>query len=512
MDEEKWKRKLDEEIMTQRILFVEDDESLREVISLNLEDLGYVVDQASSGFEALTLFKTALNNEQSYVTVISDIKMPEMNGLDLLVKLKQLEATVPVIILTAFGGIEQTLEAMRKGAFHYVEKPVNLKALSVEINRAINHYQSLVDQTKTTVVDNDKKEYKSSSSHRLIASSPAMNKVLKVVDKVANSDAPIMILGESGVGKELIAQALHQRSNRAQGPWVTVNCAAIPSELLESVLFGYEKGAFTGAQKRQDGKFTLADKGTLFLDEIAEMSPALQSKLLRVLQDGLVERVGAIQPEQVDVRIVTATHQNLIKAMDQGSFRRDLYYRLHVVPIHVPPLRERSNDIPVLFRHFVREFVPQTQLQITSEVDQACLNYSWPGNIRELRNLVERLILLRDHDRLELSDLPLELQNELKDKGHTSSLIHEQRSEQVPCLLEETDDSTVKVRVGSLSFSLPKSGLDLKALEKEILLQALALNQGNQSATARYLSIPRHALLYRLEKFQEDKSQEDESS
>ena len=480
----------------ERILFVEDDESLREILSMNLEDLGFRVDQASCGQEALDFFMQAKQSSQSYSVVISDIKMPNLNGLDLLTHLRQIDERVPVIILTAFGGVEYALEAMRKGAFHYVEKPVNMNALSAEIKRAIKHqtHYSNIDYQEGVSIPAASKT--APVINQLIASSPAMNNVLKIVDKVASSDAPIMILGESGVGKELIAQALHERSHRANKPWVTVNCAAIPGELLESVLFGYEKGSFTGAQKKQEGKFTLANEGTLFLDEIAEMSPALQAKLLRVLQDGLVERVGSIQPEKVDVRIVTATHQDLNLAMEEGRFRRDLYYRLHVVPIVVPPLRQRHEDIPVLLRHFIREFAPHITIQVAQEVDQTCLNYPWPGNIRELRNLVERVLLLREKDCFQLTDLPIEMRSYNQLGSQKNKAIDH----------SPTIDNKVEnlVQIKDLSFYLPTDQLDMRELEKQIILTALRYHEGNQSATARYLNLPRHTLLYRLEKFSID--------
>jgi len=278
------------------------------------------------------------------------------------------------------------------------------------------------------------------------------------------------------VGKELVARAIHDRSDRSAGEFVAVNCAAIPGELLESILFGYEKGAFTGADKRTDGKFTSADGGTLFLDEIAEMSYELQSKLLRVLQDGFVERVGSLEPEQVDVRVVTATHQNLDTLMEDGKFRRDLYYRLHVVPIRVPPLRERPEDIPVLMRHFVRELSADPGLTIDPEIDPVFMRYEWPGNVRELRNVIERMILLRDGDHLTLEDVPAEL-------GAASAL-------------EDGGDA--------LPFTLPEGGLDLMELERDIIIATLRKMDGNQSAAARYLNIPRHVLVYRLEKFEID--------
>lgn len=486
----------------ERILLVEDDDSLREVLTINLEDLGLSVDQASDAEEALSLFKHA-RAETPHALVISDIKMPKMSGLELLDRLRLIDPEVPVIMLTAFGGVERSLDAMRRGAFHYVEKPVNMSALYAEINRALSHRAMRAQVGSRPIsINKPKKPKLGESESRLVAASPAMNDVLKVVDRVAGSDAPVMILGESGVGKELIARALHERSDRAQGPWVTVNCAAIPSELLESVLFGYERGAFTGAHKRSDGKFSLADGGTLFLDEIAEMSPELQAKLLRVLQDGLVERIGATVAQSIDVRIVTATHQDLALAMERGSFRRDLYYRLYVIPLTIPPLRDRSEDIPVLLRHFIRELAPQDQIRVSESVDQACLQYAWPGNVRELRNIVERTLLLRESDAIELSDLPLELQ--ARADSEQSKSLHSAhvslRADLSDTQELDTREERVCVALESINFDLPQGSLDLRELEKRVILSALELHRGNRSATARYLKIPRHTLLYRLEK------------
>jgi len=437
------------------ILLVEDDESLREVLAMNLEDFGFQVEQYSDGSEAVQAY-----NPEVHDLVLTDLRMPGISGLEVLDKLKERDPDALVLVLTAYGGAKNSLEAMRRGAFHYVEKPVNTLSLVQEIDRALAHREGKSTERKRQTTT-------------MIASSPVMNAVLRTVDKIASSDAPVMILGESGVGKELVAWAIHDRSDRSSGEFVAVNCAAIPGELLESILFGYEKGAFTGADKRTDGKFTSADGGTLFLDEIAEMSYELQSKLLRVLQDGFVERVGSLEPEQVDVRVVTATHQNLDTLMEDGKFRRDLYYRLHVVPIRVPPLRERPEDIPVLMRHFVRELSADPGLTIDPEIDPVFMRYEWPGNVRELRNVIERMILLRDGDHLTLEDVPAEL-------GAASAP-------------EDGGDA--------LPFTLPEGGLDLMELERDIIIATLRKMDGNQSAAARYLNIPRHVLVYRLEKF-----------
>jgi two-component system NtrC family response regulator len=445
----------------ERILLVEDDDSLREVLAMNLEDFGYLVDQVHDGASAIERYDPGV-----HALVLTDLRMPgAIGGLEVLDHVTSVDPGALVLVLTAFGGAKRSLEAMRRGAFHYVEKPVNTTSLIHEIERALARRG-----------DGQRARETRGARAGMIASSPAMNEVLRVVDKVASSDAPVMILGESGVGKELVARALHERSSRRAGAFVAVNCAAIPRDLLESILFGYEKGAFTGAHQRTDGKFTLAHGGTLFLDEIAEMSLDLQSKLLRVLQDGSVERVGSPTPEHVDVRVVTATHQDVGARVEEGAFREDLFYRLHVIPIRVPPLRERPEDIPVLVRHFLRELSPQAPLEVDPEVDARLMRYAWPGNVRELRNVIERMVLLRDADRLTPDDVPRELT-----RGHDG-----------------------REATGELPFALPADGLDLMALERGIIVATLRLMGGNQSAAARYLNIPRHVLVYRLEKFEID--------
>ncbi len=434
-----------------RLLLIEDDDSLREILAMNLADHGLIVDQAPDGAQGLALYDPSRHD-----LVLTDLKMPGLDGFELLNAIHKRDPQAVVLILTAFGGSTRALEAMRHGAFHYVEKPVNTKALIAELARAFDHRRATRSKSHAF------KEEKAS----MVAASPAMNHVLRIVDKVAGSEAPVMIFGESGVGKELVARAIHMRSLRAKAPFIAINCAAIPAELLESTLFGHEAGAFTGADVRRDGKFLVARGGTLFLDEIAEMSPSLQSKLLRVLQDKHVERLGSNRAERVDVRILTATHQDLRARISEGLFRRDLYYRLHVIPLEVPPLRRRREDIPVLTRHFLRQLAPGVSLD--REVDEALMSYAWPGNVRELRNVVERMVLLRDTEMLTREDLPPELCGE---------------------------------SISAQPISLPDEGFDLIAHEIAIIKAALLKMGGNRSATARFLKLPRHVLIYRLDKY-----------
>lgn len=448
--------------MNGHILLVEDDDSLREVMTFNLEDAGFRVDATAHGRAGLEKF-----DPQIHDAVITDMRMPEMDGMELLSRLLERDPAVVVVMVTAYGNTARAVQAMRLGAFHYVEKPVNNLALQTVIQKAVDYRRTLRENVEL------KDRVQQRRKPTLVSSSPAMNEVLRTVDKVASSDATILIEGESGTGKELVAQAIHDRSKRAGAHFVALNCAAIPADLLESILFGHEKGAFTGASQASPGKFSAADGGTLFLDEIAEMPAKLQSKLLRVLQEGEIEVVGANHPRQVDVRVVAATNQNLTRLVEEGKFREDLFFRLNVIPIRIPPLRERREDIPVLFRFFLRKFTEAGPIEVEREVDEALIGYAWPGNVRELQNIVERMVLLRDGECITLEDVPL--------------VIRQAVFQSVPG--------------GSLPFHLPEEGLDLMELEKQIILATLQKMDGNQSATARYLNIPRHVLLYRLEKF-----------
>ena len=443
------------------VLLVEDDDSLREILSMALEDHDYTVDQAPDARRALELY-----DPKTHEVVLTDMRMPGMNGLELMDRLLAICPDAVILVLTAFGGPQGSLDAVRRGAFHYVEKPVNTRALLNALERAVAHAREVHGAPPQPAAAHH-------APSKLIAVSPSMNRVLHIVDRVADSDAPVMIVGESGVGKELVARSIHERSTRAAKPFVAINCAAIPADLLESMLFGHEKGAFTGAATATRGKFMQADQGTLFLDEIAEMSPQLQSKLLRVVQDGMVERVGSVSPQRVDVRLVCATHQDLKAGIEQGTFRKDLYYRLCVIPIDVPPLRHRAQDIPVLMRHFLRVLAPTPELRFSKEVDEVFMGYAWPGNIRELRNVVERMVLLRAQDVLGIEDVPQELRA-------CDPIAHPE---------------------SPLPFRLPDDGLDLMELERQIIVSTLRKHRGNQSAAARYLNIPRHVLTYRLEKF-----------
>ena len=434
-------------------------------MAFNLTEAGHQVHPVSCGKEALKAYS------EDFDIVITDLRMPGMDGLTLLSRLKNKNPQTVVLVITAYGGTEKALEAMRSGAYYYVEKPINTIAMLALVDNAVKYRRLSSEnrQLKSEVKDNSKKT-------TIVSASTKMSQILRIVDKIADSEATVLLLGESGTGKELIARTIHERSDRSAHPFVTVNCAAIPGELLESILFGHLKGSFSGAIKSSQGKFGLANQGTIFLDEIAELPGPLQSKLLRVLQDGEIDRVGSATPKTVDVRVIAATHQDLSNQVSIGAFRQDLYFRLNVIPIQMPPLRERPEDIPVLLRYFIRAGHPNLTVEVDREVDELLINYNWPGNVRELKNTVERMILLRESDCLTIEDIPLELQTTIP------KVVHKQNSHELP-------------------FELPEEGLNLAEFEKTLILAVLDKMKGNQSATARYLGIPRHVLLYRMEKF-----------
>lgn len=445
------------------ILLIEDDLSLSEILEFNLSEHGLQVTVAHTGKAGLDAY-----DPRAHDVVLCDLKLPDMDGLQVLAKLRALDPDVVVIVLTAFGSTAYALNAMRQGAFHYVEKPVNTRSLISLLERA--------HQQRRGAQPSHDSPQRAIEEPVIIAASPRMSEVLKIVDKISPSDVPVLIRGESGTGKELVARTIHARSNRQKKPFIALNCAAIPADLLESLLFGHERGAFTGATTQHKGKFLAADGGTLFLDEIAELAPKLQSKLLRVLQNGEVDVLGQSHPIKVDVRIIAATHQDIEQHIESGQFRQDLFYRLNVIPIQIPPLRERPEDIPVLVRHLVRKLASdQPNLPISRQVDEALIKHTWPGNIRELENVIKRMLLLRDGEGLSAADIPKEL-------------------ERTP------------TKPTTLPFELPDEGLDLLELERQIIEAALIKHEGNQSATARYLNIARHVLLYRIEKYGLDTS------
>ncbi len=384
--------------MKHNILIVDDEENIRLSLKGGLEDEGYQIVLAASGEEAFKVL------EQTEVDLLLlDIWMPGMDGLTVLERLKKELPSLPVIIMTGHGSIDTAVRATRLGALDFIEKPLDLNKLIITIANAL-HLKALEQENALL-------RKKTAKDDEIIGTSPSMTRLKEEVDRAAASDAWVLILGENGAGKELVARRLHRFSRRAEKPFIEVNCAAIPEELIESELFGHEKGAFTGAADRKRGKFDLAHQGTLFLDEIADMSLSTQAKILRILQEQRFERVGGAQTIQVDVRVFTATNKDLEQEIEEGRFRQDLYYRLNVIPIRVPPLRQRKEDIPELARHFLRLFNAQKgdeKKVLTDEAIHKLMQHDWPGNVRELKNIIERLVIMTPGEAIDADQiLPL---------------------------------------------------------------------------------------------------------
>ena len=444
--------------MLLQVLVIDDEEDLRWALAKALSQDGYTVLTAGRAAEGLEVLE-----RQSVSLVLLDLKLPDMDGLDVLPRIKQRHPGTPVIMITGYGTIETAVQALKRGAAGYVTKPFDLHELRLVVRRIleINRLHNELDFLRSELTRN---------YQDLVGCSKAILELRELIRRVAPTDATVLITGESGTGKEVVAVAIHRLSPRRDGPFVPVNCAAVPEHLLESELFGHEKGAFTGAVKRHIGRFEVAHRGTIFLDEVAEMPPAMQVKLLRVLQDKSFTRVGGGETVRVDMRVIAATNRPIEEAVAGGRFREDLYYRLNVVRIHIPPLRERKEDIPLLVRHFLQRFRPYYQSPgITEEAMALLCRYHWPGNVRELQNVVERALILCQGEEIQPRHLPRELQN------GPSHLL--------PCLPAGSEDMT------------------LEQVEKVLIQRALAKTGGNRTQAARLLGISRSALLYRMHKF-----------
>ena len=445
-------------ITESKILIVDDEKTQRDALAQLLEMDGYAVKTASNGAAALNIIDRFMPS-----VVITDFKMPNMSGSQLISAIKKKNPLIEAIVVTAYGNIDIAVDAMKKGAYDFITKPIDFEHLSILIKKAS-------EKRMITIENIQLKQQLSSVSHKIIGESDSIKKVLSVVKRVAGTDVPVMITGESGTGKELVVDALHKSSGR-KGNLIKINAAAIPIDLLESELFGYEKGAFTGAESSKVGKFDLASKGTLFLDEIGDMPYNLQSKLLRVLQEKMIMPIGASSEHPIDVRIIAATNQNLDKRISTGAFRNDLYYRLSVIKIDVPPLRERKEDIPILAEEFCREFASRYNKNIkgfTQEALQALTNYDYPGNIRELRNYVERAVILSHSSLIDVSLMPSELKNIQPD---TSISI----------------DNGLEAAV--------------EALERDLIKDALETTGMVQTRAAQKLKISERVLRYKLAKY-----------
>jgi len=462
-------RPLDKRVQTtmDTILVVDDESNYLTVMETLLGEAGYEVLTAPSAIEAMKISAAA-----DLDLVLTDMKMPKMTGIELLDKLQQLQPDLPVIIMTAFGTVEKAVSAMKKGAFDYILKPFKNEEILVTIAKALKHRHLIL--TNRLLNQELEKKY---GFPNIVGESRVMEEILALVKRVAASRATVLITGESGTGKELIARAIHQCSNRAAKSCISVNCGALTETLLESELFGHERGAFTHAVAMRKGRFELADGGTLFMDEVAEMSQGLQVKLLRVLQEMEFERVGGTRTIKVDVRVVAASNRDLKEEVEAGRFREDLFYRLNVVHLHLPPLRQRQEDIPLLAAHFIKKYVQENlrdKTRITPEALQVLIHYAWPGNVRELENVMERAVILCSNNTITPQDLPAEL---------------------APAPAESRLDID---RFIPLNTPLPEA---LDAIEEQMIRRALEKSGQVQVRAAELLGITKSLLQYKLKKY-----------
>ncbi len=450
-----------------KILIVDDEKLLRWSLSENLTKEGYTVLTAEKGQEGLSLFV-----EEQPDLILLDIHLPDISGINVLESIKKENPNAIVIMITAFGDIETAVKTIKVGAYDFVEKPFNLDKLKILISKAL----------ETDALRKEVSQFRSQLSTRygfpsIVGKSAEMMKVIDLVRKVARSDATTILLqGESGTGKDLIAKVIHYESARAPKPFMDINCTALPETLIESELFGYEKGAFTDAKQMKKGLFELADGGTIFLDEIGDMRQSTQAKLLKIIENKTFKRIGGIKDISVDIRIVASTNKNLTEEVKKENFREDLYYRLKVIPIVLPPLRERPDDIVILARYFVNEFNREFKKNVkglTKETEKAFLDYPWPGNVRELRNVIERAMILENEEHILPEHLPSEF----------------------------FADEVLAPPAGSGQVILPPSGLNIEDVERELIRQALEQTKWNQTRAAKLLKLTRDALRYRMQKF-----------
>ncbi|HXE30261.1 MAG TPA: sigma-54 dependent transcriptional regulator [Terriglobales bacterium] len=440
------------------ILIVDDEPKLLRLLEMQLSQEGYATLTAANASEGLRRLR-----EQPADLLLTDLRLPGMDGLEFLHAAKHLQAGLPVIVMTAHGSVETAVEAMKAGAADYLLKPFPLEELRLVIQKELDVQGLRYENASLREALGQRYDYPN-----IIGRGPRMQEVLALVERVAPTQSTVLIGGESGVGKDLIARAIHQHSRRSAGPFIKINSTAIPENLLESELFGYERGAFTGAVGSKPGKFELADHGTLFLDEIGDVPLAIQVKLLRVLQEREFERLGGTKTLKVDVRLIAATNRNLRAALEEGTFREDLYYRLNVVPIDIPPLRQHKEDIPALAEHFAARFAREAGKPlagITPAAMAKLIEFDWPGNVREMENIIERAVALGDGSRLDVGDIRL-------------------------------DQSPSRAPAGTAAL-LPE-GWTLEKWEQEVIRDALRRAQGNKSQAARLLGLSRNALRYRL--------------
>ncbi len=446
------------------ILIVEDKDSMLQMLKELFHEEGMNVLMARDGIEALKKIR-----DEKIDIILTDLRLPGMDGLSLLKEIKAIDSSIPVIVMTAYGSVETAVEAMKMGAVDFITKPFNTDHLIMLVKKVL--------EARSIQRENILLRESLKGMPVIIGKSPVMVELMKRVQKVARTKTTVLILGESGTGKELIARAIHHLSDRASYPFVAINCAAIPRELLEAELFGYEKGAFTGAETRKLGKFELADRGTIFLDEIGEMDPSLQAKLLRIIEDGMLERIGGVKPIAVDVRIIAASNRDLASEVSKGRFREDLFFRLNVFPLHIPPLRERKEDIPLLVDYFLKRFSADMKLPpktISSSAMQMLLNHTWKGNVRELENAIERALILADGP--EIRPEHLSLFSPSKDEGFL---------ERIPLdgTLEEATQAAIRI------------------VEAERIKRALRQTKGNKLRASEILKVSYKTLLTKIKEY-----------
>lgn len=459
----------------EKILVIDDEELVRDFIAETLRRDHYEVHTAENGKQGIALFK-----EKSIDLVFTDMKMPDLTGIDVLKKIKELSPQTTVIVITAYGSIENAVEAMRLGAFNYLIKPFSPDTIEAVVAKA-NEHVSLLNENQYLREEISKKG--GDKAFKVIAKSPVLLNILKDVERVAKSNASVFITGESGTGKEVIAQAIHSQSLRNERPFIKVNCAAVPETLLESEFFGHEKGAFTGANQKRIGRFELANGGTLLLDEVTEIPLTVQAKLLRAIQEQVFERVGGSKPVKVDVRIIATSNRNMKEAIEDKVLREDLYYRLNVVPVHLPPLRERRDDILPLAQYFIEKMCRENHKELCFLTEASIgklLNYQWPGNVRELANIIERAVVMSSSDKICPEHIYLDIPS-----ARVGLECEEQEVKGIP------------------SFPV---GISLAELEKRFIIETLSVHQNNKKKTAEILGISPRTLRNKLNEYSEEKN------
>jgi len=451
-----------------RILVIDDEKLLRWSLKQNLEKEGYQVLEADRGTAGLTLYR----DEFPDLTLL-DINLPDISGVSVLEGIKETNPDALVVMITAFGDVKTAVKTIKMGAYDFLEKPFSMDKLKILLGKALETLRLKREVTQLRERFSSRYDFDS-----LVGESEQMVRTRELLEKIARSDATtVLITGESGTGKDITAKVIHYQGQRADQPFMEINCTALPDTLIESELFGHEKGAFTDAKAAKKGLFEMADGGSIFLDEIGDMHLSTQAKLLKVIESKTFKRVGGTKDITVNVRVITATNKNLEEEVQKGNFRADLYYRLNIIPVKLPPLRERGRDILVLARHFIREFNREFRKQtegLAPEVERCFLNYSWPGNVRELKNVIERTMILENTERITTDQLPVEL---LSGEGGR------------------------RPPAGTAGIRIPPEGLDIEEVEKELVRQALNMTGGNQTRAAKLLSLSRDAFRYRIQKF-----------